>query len=101
MASEVVLTTDDASLVEAARSRRFRALADRDLRASVLVGGAFFVVALALAALLRTNRTPSPLEVAAFVVAYALVARVEFEAGPGVAVPTRIRGSLGYAGENA
>ena len=90
MASEVVLTTDDASLVEAARSRRFRALADRDLRASVLVGGAFFVVALALAALLRTNRTPSPLEVAAFVVAYALVARVEFEAGPGVAVPTQL-----------
>src|SRR5207302_915816 len=58
MASEVVLTTDDASLVEAARSRRFRALADRDLRASVLVGGAFFVVAAAGGKPLAWRRWP-------------------------------------------
>ena len=90
MASDVVLASDDASLVEAARTRSFSALADRDLRASVLVGGAFFVVALALAALLPTDRTPSPLQVAAFVLAYALVARVEFEVGPGAVVPTQL-----------
>jgi HD-GYP domain-containing protein (c-di-GMP phosphodiesterase class II) len=90
MASEVVLAADDASLVEAARSRRSRALGNRDLRASLVVGGAFVAVALALVALLRSERAPSFLEVAAFVVAYALVARVEFEVGPGVAVPTQL-----------
>jgi putative nucleotidyltransferase with HDIG domain len=90
MASDVVLASDDASLVEAARSRRSLALADRDLRASLVVGGAFLVVALALVALLPTERSPSPLEVAAFVLAYALVARVEFEVGPGIAVPTQL-----------
>ena len=84
MASEAV------SLVEAARTRRSRALADRDLRASLVVGGAFLVTMLALAALLPSGRSPSPLEVAGFVLAYALVARVEFEVGPGMAVPTQL-----------
>jgi HD-GYP domain-containing protein (c-di-GMP phosphodiesterase class II) len=90
MASEVVLATDDASLVEAARSRRSRALANRDLGASLGVGGAFVAVSLALVAVLPSARTPSFFEVAAFVAAYALVARVEFEVGPGVAVPTQL-----------
>jgi putative nucleotidyltransferase with HDIG domain len=90
MASEVVLASDDARLVEAARSRRSHALADRDLRASLFVGGAFLVVALALVAFLPSDRATSPLEVAAFVLAYALVARVEFEVGPGIAVPTQL-----------
>jgi HD-GYP domain-containing protein (c-di-GMP phosphodiesterase class II) len=90
MASDVVLASDDASLVEAARSRRSRALADRDLRASLVVGGAFLAFALALVALLPTERAPSLLEVGAFVLAYALVARVEFEVGPGIAVPTQL-----------
>jgi HD-GYP domain-containing protein (c-di-GMP phosphodiesterase class II) len=90
MASEVVLSADDASLVEAARSRRSLALANRDLWASLVVGGAFLAVALALVALLPSERAPSFLEVAAFVVAYAFVARVEFEVGPGIAVPTQL-----------
>src|SRR5919197_6229732 len=90
MASDVVLASDDASLVEAARSRRSRALADRDLRASLVVGGAFLAVALALVALLPTERSPSLLEIGAFVLAYALVARVEFEVGPGITVPTQL-----------
>ena len=90
MASDVVLASDDASLVEAARSRRSHALADRDLRASLLVGGGFLAVGLAFVALLPTERSPSLLEVAAFVLAYALVARVEFEVGPGIAVPTQL-----------
>src|SRR5438105_14035381 len=90
MASEVVLASDDASLVAAARTRRSRALADRDLRASLVVGGVFLAVTLALAALLSSGRSPSPFEVVAFVVAYAFVARVEFEVGPGMAVPTQL-----------
>jgi len=90
MTSEVVLASDDASLVAAARTRRSRALADRDLRASLVVGGAFLAVALALGALLSSQRSPSPFEVVAFVVAYAFVARVEFEVGPGMAVPTQL-----------
>ena len=90
MASDVVLASDDASLVEAARSRRRHALADRDLRASLVVGGAFLVVALALLARLPSEPSSSPLEVACFVLAYALVARVEFEVGPGIAVPTQL-----------
>src|SRR5438128_5998574 len=84
MASEAV------NLVEAARTRRLRALADRDLRASLVVGGAFLLTMLALAALLSNARSPSPFVVAAFVVAYAFVARVEFEVGPGMAVPTQL-----------
>ena len=59
MASDVVLASDDASLVEAARSRRSHALADRDLRASLLVGGGFLAVGLAFVALLPTERSPS------------------------------------------
>src|ERR671937_1290835 len=90
MASEVVLAGDDASLVEAARTRRAHALADRDLRASLVVGGAFLATMLALAALLASTRSPSPFEVAAFVVVYGFVARVEFEVGPGMAVPTQL-----------
>jgi HD-GYP domain-containing protein (c-di-GMP phosphodiesterase class II) len=90
MASDVVLASDDASLVEAARSRRLRALADRDLRASLVVGGAFLVVALALLVLLPVDRSSSPLAIVGFVLAYALVARVEFEVGPGIAVPTQL-----------
>src|ERR671924_1977317 len=90
MASDVVLRSDDASLVEAARSRRSHTLADRDLRASLVVGGTFLAVAVGLVALLPTERSLSLLEVAAFVLAYALVARVEFEVGPGIAVPTQL-----------
>src|SRR5437867_7272977 len=84
MASEAV------NLVEAARTRRARALADRDLRASLVVGGAFLAATLALAALLSSQRSPTPFEVVGFVVAYAFVARVEFEVGPGMAVPTQL-----------
>src|SRR5919199_2540399 len=90
MASEVVLAGDDASLVAAARRRRSRALANRDLRASLVVGGAFLVVMLALAALLSSQRSASPLQFAGFVLAYAFFARVEFEVGPGMAVPTQL-----------
>ena len=90
MASEVVLASDDASLVEAARTRRAHALADRDLRASLVVGGAFLATMLALAALLPSARSPSPFVVVAFVAAYTFVARVEFEVGPGMAVPTQL-----------
>src|ERR671931_1130873 len=90
MASEVVLASDDASLVEAARTRRAHALADRDLRASLVVGGAFLATMLALAALLSSARSPSPFVVVAFVAAYTFVARVEFEVGPGMAVPTQL-----------
>src|ERR687887_628722 len=84
MASEVV------NLVEAARTRRSRALADRDLRASLVVGGVFLATMLTLAALLSSQRSPSPFVVVGFVLAYALVARVEFEVGPGMAVPTQL-----------
>jgi putative nucleotidyltransferase with HDIG domain len=90
MASAAALDLDSTALVEEARAWGTRRFAVRDLRASLLVGLLFLGVAVPLAVLLPATRHPSPALVAGLVVAYALVGRVEFEVGSGVAVPTQL-----------
>src|SRR5207244_7995363 len=55
-----------------------------------LVGGLFLAAAIPLAILLPSDRHPSPLIALALVVGYALVGRVEFEVGSGVAPATQL-----------
>jgi len=77
-------------LIEDGRSRRFSRLATRELWASSATGGAFLIAALPFALLFDTTRTTGPLTIAALVAAYALVYKVEFEIGSGLAIPTQL-----------
>lgn len=77
-------------IIAEARARASRPLRGRDLRASVVIGGAFLATALAMAVLVPSDRSPSLLTLALYVAAYAIAARVEFEIGTGVAVPTQL-----------
>ena len=58
--------------------------------AVLVLGGGFLVVALSLAAFVPTQRSPSLVAVAALLVAYGLVSRIEFELGSGSLVPTEL-----------
>ncbi len=78
------------SLVEESRGRRGRRLEGREGWASALLAAAFLAVAIPLALLADSERSPSAATVALLVLAYAAVSRVEFEVGPGSAVPTQL-----------
>jgi diguanylate cyclase (GGDEF)-like protein len=80
----------DEDLLEARRSRASAPLTGRDRYTSLALGGGFAVTAAALAALLPWHASPSPLLVAALVAAFAALSRLEFEIGPGSAVPTQL-----------
>jgi HD-GYP domain-containing protein (c-di-GMP phosphodiesterase class II) len=72
------------------RTARVGALSSRDRLAVGLLGGGFVAAAASLAALVDTERSPPLLAVAALVLAYAVVSRVEFELGSGSLVPTQL-----------
>jgi HD-GYP domain-containing protein (c-di-GMP phosphodiesterase class II) len=72
------------------RTARLGGLVDRDRLSVLVLGGGFLVTAAALVAVVPTERSPSLLAVAAFVVAYGFVSRVEFELGSGSLVPTEL-----------
>jgi HD-GYP domain-containing protein (c-di-GMP phosphodiesterase class II) len=74
--------------IEQGRARRFGGLGSRDLWATVFSGSAFLAVTIPFAILYVSDRAPSPLTIAALVLAYALAYRIEFEIGSGLAVPT-------------
>lgn len=77
-------------LVAQARARVATRLSGRDRWTSIGLGGAFLVTAVAMAALLPGHR-PLSIGVAALLVTlYAVASRVEFELGPGSAVPTQL-----------
>jgi diguanylate cyclase (GGDEF)-like protein len=80
----------DEELVEAARMRRPTRPSGRDLVTSALLGAGFLVAAVAMAVLLPWDRPLSLAAVAVLVAAYAILSRVEFEVGPGWAVPTQL-----------
>src|SRR5947208_3133952 len=84
-----LLVTDD-QLVAAARERRPRAPDRRDLAASTVLAAGFLATALALAVGLPWHRTLSLPLLVALVLGYALASRVEFELGPGSAVPIQL-----------
>ena len=90
MGTAAAIDLDSTALVEEARAWGTRRFGGRDLAASLVVGGLFLGVAIPLALLLSSPRHPSALLVLALVVGYALVGRVEFEVGSGVAVPTQL-----------
>ena len=90
MATAAALDLEATALVEESRAWGTRRFAARELRASLVVGGLFLAAAVPLAALVPNTRHPSALVVLALVLGYALVGRVEFEVGSGVAVPTQL-----------
>jgi diguanylate cyclase (GGDEF)-like protein len=80
----------DEGLVEKARERRPTRPAARDLATSASLGGGFLAAAIAAAITLPWHRGANPLVVAALVTAFAILSRIELEAGPGSVVPTEI-----------
>ena len=85
--------TIDVRAVEAtgfARAARLGRLARLDRIATFALASSFVAGCLVFAAVFDSARHASPLLVAAFVAAYALYSRVEFQIGPGAAVPTQL-----------
>jgi diguanylate cyclase (GGDEF)-like protein len=80
----------DETLVEEARARVKTRLSGRDRWTSIGLGGAFLVTAVAMAALLPSHRPLSVAAAALLVALYAVASRVEFELGPGSAIPTQL-----------
>jgi HD-GYP domain-containing protein (c-di-GMP phosphodiesterase class II) len=77
-------------LIEQTRQNVVHGLADRDLYASLLLGTAFLVTALALALTVGSERASDPLTIALLIAGYAVASRVDFEIGTGYAVPTQL-----------
>jgi HD-GYP domain-containing protein (c-di-GMP phosphodiesterase class II) len=89
----VTTPTIDVRAVEAtgfARAARLGRLARLDRIATFALASSFVAGCLVFAAVFDSSRHASPLLVAAFVGAYALYSRVEFQIGPGAAVPTQL-----------
>jgi diguanylate cyclase (GGDEF)-like protein len=80
----------DEHLVEEARARRPRRPSPRDLGVTALLACAFLVTAVALEATLEWNRPFSFVSAVVLIGGYALASRVEFEVGPGSAVPIQL-----------
>jgi putative nucleotidyltransferase with HDIG domain len=76
-------------LTEAARARSESRMEPRELRANALVGLPFVVVAVLLVAL-GLDRPVDAGDVAVFVLAAAVMGRLEFETGAGFTVPTQL-----------
>ena len=77
-------------LVAQSRERIRLRLGDRERLSSLVVGGAFVAVAIPLAVLPSSERSPSFLLIVALVAAYAAASRVLFEVGAGFAIPTQL-----------
>ncbi|MEZ5101268.1 MAG: GGDEF domain-containing protein [Thermoleophilia bacterium] len=83
-----VLGLDETHLVGASRRRVESPLHGREQVTTILVGAGFALVAILLAA--TAGPAPGPGVLALLVACHALTARVEFELGPGVFLPTQI-----------
>jgi putative nucleotidyltransferase with HDIG domain len=77
-------------LLAETRERTQQGLAGRERRTNAAFSAGFLVAALALALLAPAERTLDPLLAALLVLAYAIVARVEFSGGAGIVVPTQV-----------
>src|SRR4029079_14627202 len=82
----VALDPDAQRVIEERRARRLDRLARRDRATSFVSVAAFLVVAVALFALIPSERSPSFLTVALLIGAYALAFRLDFEISSGSAV---------------
>jgi HD-GYP domain-containing protein (c-di-GMP phosphodiesterase class II) len=77
-------------LIAEAQANRPRALLNRERRVELAVAVAFLATAIPMATLLAPQRSLNPELAVALVLVYALVARVEFQTGPGWALPTQL-----------
>jgi putative nucleotidyltransferase with HDIG domain len=77
-------------LLAETRERTQQGLARRERWTNAGFSAGFLIAALALALLAPAERTLDPLLAALLVLAYAVVARVEFSAGAGIVVPTQV-----------
>jgi putative nucleotidyltransferase with HDIG domain len=82
--------TDAVELISESRDRAGRRLGGRDFWVSIVVAASFVAVAVPLAVLAPTERSPSLLLLGALVASYAFASRVHFEIGIGFAVPTQL-----------
>jgi hypothetical protein len=69
---------DADALIEQSRQLAATPLGDRDRLASLLLGGSFLAVSLALAVLAHSSRQVGFLTVVVFVASYALASRIDF-----------------------
>ena len=84
------LDPDVDRIVEEARAWCARPVGLRDRLPGLVSGGLFLAFALSLLVWFPVARTPAPYVYALFVGAYAIASRVEFEVGPGFAIPTQL-----------
>jgi HD-GYP domain-containing protein (c-di-GMP phosphodiesterase class II) len=80
----------DEALYESSRSRVAMPLEADERLLSAVMGGAFLIVAVALAAVAGDGRMPGPLLLGVLVLSFAALANVEFEIGTGAAIPTQL-----------
>jgi HD-GYP domain-containing protein (c-di-GMP phosphodiesterase class II) len=84
------LDPDVDRIVQEQRSWCARPVGLRDRLPGLIIGGTFLVFALGLLLWFPAVRAPHLYVYALFITAYAIASRVEFEVGPGFAVPTQI-----------
>jgi HD-GYP domain-containing protein (c-di-GMP phosphodiesterase class II) len=88
--ADVDVNLDADALIEQSRQLAAKPLGDRDRLASLLLGGSFLAVSVALAVLAQSSRQTGFWTLVIFVASYALASRIDFEIGTGSAVPTQL-----------
>jgi HD-GYP domain-containing protein (c-di-GMP phosphodiesterase class II) len=86
----VLLDPDEQRVIEEQRARRLHSLAHREVWSFALFAGGFLAVAILMAALLPSQRSPGAGAVLVLIAAYAAAFRLDFEIGSGSAVPTQL-----------
>jgi HD-GYP domain-containing protein (c-di-GMP phosphodiesterase class II) len=86
----VLLDPDEQRVIEEQRARRLHSLAHREVWSFGLFAGGFLAVAILMAALLPSHRSPGIAAVLVLIAAYAASFRLDFEIGSGSAVPTQL-----------
>src|SRR6266516_5700770 len=81
---------DADALIEQSRQLAATPLGDRDRLASILLGGSFLTVSIALAVFAHSSRQVGFLTLVVFLASYALASRIDFEIGTGSAPPTQL-----------
>jgi len=85
-----LLDPDEQRVIEERRARRLHRLAHREVWSFALFAGGFLAVAVLMAALLPSHRSPGIGAVLVLIAAYAAAFRLDFEIGTGSAVPTQL-----------
>lgn len=81
---------DADALIEQSRQLAATPLGDRDRLASLLLGGSFLAVSVALAVIAHSARHAGLWTFVVFVTSYAVASRIDFEIGTGSTVPTQL-----------